>query len=156
MIKHLSARSFRVAISDIPFIIMGRLALNKDSESSVCNVRVPKPLPVAIRHRASEIQSCRPDKLSKFNTQELLAAMIRSLSECGRVLSGTDDGSITLLSSLAVILLALPCSPCSKRIGKGPSGLIVPTNQPAINRNAASLSRFKNSPRTFSEPLRSG
>ena len=70
MIKHLSARSFRVAISDIPFIIMGRLALNKDSESSVCNIRVEKPLPVANRHKESESRSCKPDKLSKLLLQQ--------------------------------------------------------------------------------------
>jgi len=81
-------------MSEMPFRISGRRALKRISVSSVNSVRVPKPPPVASRQKASDSQIGSPERLSTLSAQTLLAAIARSLSQEGRVLRGTVDGSM--------------------------------------------------------------
>jgi hypothetical protein len=84
--------------------------------------------------------------LSTLSPQTLLAAIARSLSQEGKVLSGTVDGSMMSFSSLAVVLLAEPCSPWRTRIGKGPSGCMAPRSQEMISTRSFSVFTLKNRP----------
>jgi hypothetical protein len=55
-------------------------------------------------------------------TWALSAAMYRSCSLRGVVLSGAADGSTRALTNLSALLLALPCSPWNRSTGYGPVG----------------------------------
>ena len=51
------------------------------------------------------------ERLSRVNTCELDAEIIKSRSLWGLVLIGALKGSINSLATLSVVVLALPCSP---------------------------------------------
>ena len=55
--------------------------------------------------------------LSKARMCEQLAEIIKSRSFCGSALIRALEGSTKARSTLAVVLLALPCSPCSASTG---------------------------------------
>jgi hypothetical protein len=106
-----------VETSVIPLRITGLVASKRVSSSFWYKVRVPKPPPVESLHRASESQGCRPERLSKASTHELCAAISRSCSPRGTLLTGTAEGSTIFLRMRAVVVLAEPCSPWSTSAG---------------------------------------
>src|SRR5215813_9014191 len=113
----------------MPLSNTGRCALKITSSASVYNSRVAKPPPVARRQSASNNQGGICERLSKEGHQELVAAITKSRPSRGAARRGASLGSIRERSRRARVLLALPCSPCKIKMGKGPLGLKVAINQ---------------------------
>ena len=112
-----SRRSGRVATSAMPLRISGRVASKRASSESVYSSRAENPPPVERRHIASESQGWRVEMLSKATHQELVAAITRSRSFRGVVLSGAVEGSTSDLMRRSAVLLAEPCSPWKRSTG---------------------------------------
>ncbi len=125
-----SSRSGRVAKSSIPFRITGLVAEKTVSSLSSYSVLAPKPPPVEILQSASESQCGRLERLSSASTQLFLAAINRSRSPRGWLLTSISEGSTIARTCLVRVLLADPCSPVRLSTGYGPFGLKACTRYP--------------------------
>ena len=106
-----SNRSPRVATSSMLVRMTGRVAEKIASSPSVKSSRVAKPDPVDRQQIASESQAGMVDKLSKANTQLLLAAIIKSRTSFGSDRNGAVLGSTKDRIILATVDFDDPCCP---------------------------------------------
>ena len=97
------------------------------------------PPPVANLQSESDIADDKWERLSKFKSHPLLAVIIRSCSFFGVDRSNAEAGSINLRITRQKVDFADPCSPCTIRIGKGPSGLRLNNKNPTTRIKSSSL-----------------
>src|SRR5258708_26911 len=100
----------------------GRMASKKVSSEFVYRARVEKPPPVDSLQSAPDSHCAMPERLSYAIIQELFAAISKSRSSRGGVLTGAVDGSTILRRIFSRLLFADPCSPWRIKIGYGPVG----------------------------------
>ena len=106
--------------------------------SSVCSARSTIPSPVTALQSVSENHAGIDDTLSMNTTHDAAAIAAHERISLGGVRTAAGDESTSDMTRRPAVVLAVPCSPTTARIGCGMPGNRAETSHATVSRNRAS------------------